>query len=83
MSDETSEERYERYSSTLLEHFKSAKSIAAEALASIIERDGKQVRAYLRKQHTRNAEVKHSRWEVNKSAALDAAKHFSAAKRLK
>ena len=56
-------------------------TISANDLASAIERDGKTLRAYLRRAHTRASEMKNSNWQIDKETALDAAEHFSKAKR--
>ena len=56
-------------------------TISANDLASAIERDGKTLRAYLRRAHTRASEERNSNWQIEKDVALDCAEHFSTAKR--
>lgn len=46
-------------------------------LAEKVNRDPKVVRAYLRKEFTRDPEVKNSRWEISAKTVNAVTKHFA------
>jgi hypothetical protein len=55
-----------------------AAGITAEALAEKVGRDGKTVRAFLRKNFARSAEAKGARWTIDKATAAKVVAHYKA-----
>lgn len=53
-------------------------TITATELAELVERDPKQVRAFLRKEFARNPEVKGSTWKIDSELQEKVVQHFEA-----
>jgi hypothetical protein len=53
-------------------------TITATELAALVERDPKQVRAYLRKEFARDPEAKGSSWKITAQLQEQTVNHFTA-----
>ena len=62
--------------------FRKSETITASELAECVGRDGKVVRAYLRKIAARDqSTLKNQRWAIDRETAMGVAEHFENAKR--